>query len=186
MVDLVARPQGRLLCREIPSYKDVQAGGPFYSAAPWFYHLHLTYPGNDKVVDYVRGVMDLSPETTSTGGTGLVQLARFSAKDVQEFKAGKEMLTWMSIWGPGLGGVVRQTTTRTEQQEAPQMQLQTVVRDGRRKLVLKRRQMQDDQASPSSSTSMYKSKTSPTPETAEQEGGEPDGKVAKRVRFSIP
>lgn len=112
MVQHLARPHGKLLCQETAFEKDFSQGGPPYGAALWCYQLHLTYPGNDRVIDYVKGVIDLSPETTSTSGPGLTQYVRFRTADL-DTGGERDVETWMSIWGPALGGVRLQTMRET-------------------------------------------------------------------------
>lgn len=101
MCELLARPHGRLICYEYPTGKLAETGGPPYFAPFWCYELHLNYPGNEKVIDYEKKVLDLSRETTSLGGPGLTMLGRVEFRRRDEDSAmGND---WVSIWGPSLG-----------------------------------------------------------------------------------
>lgn len=176
------------MCREFPSDKDVICSGPPYSAALWFYQLHLTYPGNDKVVDYVKGVIDLSPETTSTSGTGLKQVARFLAKDM-DTTGSRACKRWVSFWGPSLGGVrLGETSQSSEADEPTRTSIEVNIMDGRKKVTLKRRKAHEDlrDSALDGAASSNSKKSSLSSEEDDIYGAETEKKVVKRVKFSIP
>ncbi|KUI74283.1 putative thiol methyltransferase 2 [Cytospora mali] len=103
MQQLLARPNGRLVCLEFPTGRDLKEGGPPYSAAFLFYQLHLTYPGNEEIIKYYEINKDLGhPETGEDGNTaqkpyystnmdagvpygeGFTMLARFKPRNTHE------------------------------------------------------------------------------------------------------
>lgn len=103
MCDLLARPHGRLICREHPTGKLAESGGPPYFAPFWCYQLHLAHPGNKRVIDYGRKVLDVSGETVPSSRPGLTMLARF---ELQAFNGSDNSANgndWVSIWGFALG-----------------------------------------------------------------------------------
>lgn len=124
MQQLLARPDGRLVCLEFPTGRHLKEGGPPYSAAFWFYQLHLTHPGNEEVIKYevekdlkhpVTGE-DLGPsqkpyysinmDAGNPYGGGLSMLARFKPRKTHEAgqsEDGKFGRDWVSVWGPSLG-----------------------------------------------------------------------------------
>lgn len=124
MQQLLARPDGRLVCLEFPTGRHLKEGGPPYSAALWFYQLHLTHPGNQEVIRYevekdlkhpVTGE-DLGPsqkpyysinmDAGNPFGGGLSMLARFKPRKTHEAgqsEDGKFGRDWVSVWGPSLG-----------------------------------------------------------------------------------
>lgn len=115
MQQLLSRPDGRLVCLEFPTGRQLKEGGPPYSAAFWFYQLHLTHPGNEEVIKY-----QAKNNSSSTGlqkyrinmkagnpcGGGLTMLARFKPNKTHEAgqsEDGKFGRDWVSVWGPSLG-----------------------------------------------------------------------------------
>lgn len=124
MHQLLARPNGRLVCLEFPTGRQIQDGGPPYSAAFWFYQLHLTHPGNEEVIKYEvnkdfkdpRTGVDLrytqkqynsiNKDACSPYDDGLTMLARFKPKETHkegQSEDGKFGRDWVSVWGPPLG-----------------------------------------------------------------------------------
>lgn len=75
------------------------------------------------MVDYVKGVIDLSPETTSSSGTGLALVARFLATDDHLDDYGEDEhvpTTWVSVWGYALGGVKKGILESAEKAASPE------------------------------------------------------------------
>lgn len=107
MCDLLARPHGRLICHEWPTGTLLESGGPPYFAPSWCYQLHLTYPGNEKVIDYNKKAIDTSPETTSLGDLGLAMLGRCEMQAPDSKGKVLNGSDWVSIWGPSVGSMKR-------------------------------------------------------------------------------
>lgn len=172
------------MCREFPSDKDVVCGGPPYSAALLFYQLHLTYPGSDKVVDYVKGVIDLSAETTSTSGTGLKQVARFLSENM-DHKIMRTCKTWVSFWCPSLGGArLGETSQSSKADESTGTSIEVKIVDNK-KITLKRRKAHEDLRD-LAVDGAASSKSSISSEEDDIYGAEPERKLVKRVKFSMP
>lgn len=123
------------MCLEFPTGRDLKEGGPPYSAAFWFYQLHLTHPGNEKVIKYEvkkdfkhpktggdlsfvqKGYYSINTDAGNPYGDGLTMLARFKPKKTHEqgqSEDGKFGRDWISVWGPSLGRPKRDS----EKQEA--------------------------------------------------------------------
>ncbi|KAL1849438.1 hypothetical protein Daus18300_013262 [Diaporthe australafricana] len=123
MQQLLARPNGRLVCLEFPTGKHPSTGGPPHSAAFWFYQLHLSNPGNEQVITYgekkpsahhatVQDADDAHKgytiDTTAgiSSGPGLTVVVRFKPhithESGQSYK-GTFGRDWVSIWGHSLG-----------------------------------------------------------------------------------
>lgn len=108
-----------------------------------------------------------------------------------------ELDTWMSIWGPALGGKRPKAQEVTKADEPSKIFIGPRVEGGKRKLILKRRKAQhdlrrdsllDDSSSLANSADSASVKSISSPEE-EWEGiydCEPEVKVVKRVKFSIP
>lgn len=104
--DLLVRPSGRLVCLEFPTKMTSELGPP-YCASFWHYQLHLSYPGNERVVNYETKVIDTSSNVTSSSGSGLTMLARFPppfTHNGADSENGPRGRGWISIWGLNLGG----------------------------------------------------------------------------------
>lgn len=113
MSGLLARPCGRLVCHEFPTGKHVSRGGPPFFAALWCYDLHLTYPGNEKVIDYENQVLDVDQGPIPSGCLGLTMLARSMVEDsntTRMLRGGENGRDWVSVWAPTLGGVKRKAS----------------------------------------------------------------------------
>lgn len=120
------------------SKKNVQQGGPPYSDALWFYQLHLTYPGNTNVVDYVRGIIDVCPETTMTtgGSRGLTQVGRFLVDDQDNYE--NKIKTWMSVWAPAMGALQYESVSPDDGPRTWYHTLDVVVKDGKKNIIIKK------------------------------------------------
>lgn len=195
MTKLLARPHGRLVCRETPQDKDIRLNGPPFGAGLWFYQLHLAHPGNHKVVDYLQGVIDLSPEATATSGPGLTQVVRYLATDVDDAEE-EEIKTWISIWSHALGGP-RPNAQQITLSESRNMYVAPQGATGRPGYFLKRRKAQQDLRRPSSGddgptqvslvdSALTKTTSSRAAHKKGLDGCEPEAERAKRVKFSIP
>lgn len=128
MQQLLAHPDGRLVCLEFPTGKHPSAGGPPHSAAFWFYQLHLSNPGNEQVIIYgekkkhsaqaqqVHSGKDgdqeqkewvINPNVSSTAtGPGLAMITRFKPNTTHESGQsyqGPFGRDWVSVWGHSLG-----------------------------------------------------------------------------------
>lgn len=120
----LARPNGRLVCLEFPTGRHLKDSGPPYSAAFWFYQLHLANPGNEEVIKYElkkdfkhpytgkdlkytqEQYYTINMEAGNPYGDGLAMLARFKPEQTHkegQSEDGKFGRDWISVWGPSLG-----------------------------------------------------------------------------------
>lgn len=128
MQQLLARPDGRLVCLEFPTGRKLEEGGPPYSAAFWFYQLHLTNPGREQVIRYETDggigstkVHSINMDAVNRCSDGLAMMARFRPEEIREVGRdgdGKFGRDWVSVWGPSLGRPDRdQKKSREEQMD---------------------------------------------------------------------
>lgn len=123
MQQLLAQPNGRLVCLEFPTGKHPSTGGPPHSAAFWFYQLHLANPGNEQVITYGKekhsaaqdpgqdvGEVTLqewaiNPNAGTSTAPGLAMIARFKPSVTHECGRnyqGPFGRDWVSVWGHSL------------------------------------------------------------------------------------
>lgn len=138
MQQLLAHPSGRLVCLEFPTGKHPSTGGPPYSAAFWFYQLHLSNPGNERVITYVEHKHSASQDpgkdadqaqkewainlnSGHSTGPGLAMMVRFKPNVTHESGQsyqGSFGRDWVSIWGHSLGiGLPRPNTTSEDSKD---------------------------------------------------------------------
>lgn len=123
MQQLLARPSGRLICLEFPTGKHPSTGGPPYSAAFWFYQLHLSNPGNEQIITYgeknqpadqasgenidqSQREWTINANSGTSTGPGLAMILRFKPNVTHESGQsyqGSFGRDWVSVWGHSLG-----------------------------------------------------------------------------------
>lgn len=134
MQQLLAQPNGRLVCLEFPTGKHPSTGGPPHSAAFWFYQLHLSNPGNEQVITYgekkhpapqnpgngtdqeQKGWV-INPNAGTSTGPGLAMIVRFKPSKTHECGQsyqGSFGRDWVSVWGHSLGGGPLEPYTTSE------------------------------------------------------------------------
>ncbi|KAK2615933.1 hypothetical protein N8I77_002654 [Diaporthe amygdali] len=124
MQQLLARPNGRLVCLEFPTGKHPSTGGPPHSAAFWFYQLHLSNPGNEQIITYsepknpaqndheqdddqVQNQCTINANAGAFSGPGLAMIVRFKPNETHgsgQSYDGAFGRDWVSVWGHSLNG----------------------------------------------------------------------------------
>lgn len=124
MQQLLARPNGRLVCLEFPTGKHLSTGGPPHSAAFWFYQLHLSNPGNEQIITYsepqnpaqndheqdddqVQKQSTINANAGASSGPGLAMIVRFKPNETHgsgQSYDGAFGRDWVSVWGHSLNG----------------------------------------------------------------------------------
>ncbi|KAG8158513.1 hypothetical protein KVR01_011635 [Diaporthe batatas] len=120
MQQLLARPNGRLVCLEFPTGKHPSTGGPPHSAAFWFYQLHLSNPGNEQIITYEKkhpAEQDprqdagqgqewaVTPHAGTSSGPGFAMITRFKPSITHacgQDSQGSFGRDWISVWGHSL------------------------------------------------------------------------------------
>lgn len=132
MQQLLAQPNGRLVCLEFPTGKHPSTGGPPHSAAFWFYQLHLSNPGNEQIITYgekkhlahhnpgkdidqAHRDWAINANAGKSTGAGLAMIVRFKPsvthESGQSYK-GSFGRDWVSVWGHHLAnGLLNPGTT---------------------------------------------------------------------------
>ncbi|KZF19006.1 putative thiol methyltransferase [Xylona heveae TC161] len=90
---LLARPDGNLICVEFPTYKDPSTGGPPFGVTPSIYIGHLSHPGEDLPYSEEGYIADVS----ARGATkeDLERVAHW--RPIRTHEIGKDT-DWVSVW----------------------------------------------------------------------------------------
>ncbi|ROV96831.1 hypothetical protein VMCG_07929 [Cytospora schulzeri] len=139
MQQLLARPDGRLVCLEFPTGRNLKEGGPPYSAAFWYYQLHLTNPGNEEVIKYEvendlkhpetgadlslmqKPYYSINMDAANPRGDGLTMLARFKPRETHEAgqsEDGKFGRDWVSVPKAPTKSITKKFDNKDTQAEA--------------------------------------------------------------------